>query len=97
MSARNTLEAKRARRARRTLKKGRLDCYVDLVHWVKMRSSLTTHTAIRVILAGALKVDSHTIGVKEHQGVKFFERCVPADVAARIEIVTPEKLRDAKA
>jgi len=78
MSRRNTLEVKRQRRVRRSLVKGRLPAYVDLVQWIKLRSNVTTPTAVRLILAGVLRVDS----------------CVPADVARRIHIVVPNEIEN---
>lgn len=96
MSQRNSPEAKRARRARRTLRKGVLPAYIDLIDWVKIRSNLSTRRAVGVILAGSLKVDSHIIGVKEigPAKMKVLDRYVPADLRGRIEVVIPEVLRD---
>jgi hypothetical protein len=87
MSARNTLESKRSRRANRTLRKGVLPAYIDLIEWVKGRSSLTTGTARAVVLSGALKVDSHSLGTDGN----FL---VPADLNGRIRVEAPQSMKD---
>lgn len=94
MSSRNTLENKRTRRARRTLRKGRLPAYINLIEWIKMRGPFTTATARKIILSGALKVDSHVLGFEEKNGIKVLKPLVPADLRGRIQIVLPETLRD---
>jgi hypothetical protein len=86
VSARNTLEAKRARRARRTLTKGRLPAYIDLVAWIQLRSNVTKAQARSIILAGCLRVDSHKLGYETINGVKFLRQHVPAHLNTKIEV-----------
>jgi hypothetical protein len=95
MSARNTLEAKRARRARRTLTKGVLPAYINLIEWVKLRSGLSTRQAQNVLLHGSLRVDSHPVGYVEENGKKFLKVLIPAEMRDRIQIVEPEALKNA--
>lgn len=77
MSQRNTLEAKRARKRSRTLRKGVLPTYVDLIGWMKLRANLTTTECRKVAMSGALRVDSHKVGILEEKGQKLFQRYVP--------------------
>jgi hypothetical protein len=103
MSARNRLDAKRARRARRTLRKGRLDTYIDLLSWMKMRAPLTSRECRAVALSGALRVDSHKVGIAHVTGsggieMKLFQRFVPTAMVGpagkNIQILKPEELDD---
>lgn len=83
MSARNTLEAKRARKLSRSITKGVLPGYVDVLAWIKLRANVTTSAAVRVAVKGALKVDSHTIGRTKINGVYVFDRYVPATLVGQ--------------
>lgn len=98
MSRRNTLEAKRERRALRALKKGKVETHIDLIEWVRMRARMSRTRAQSVILAGSLTVDSHPIGFIEVKGLreplKIPQLRVPSDYRGRIQVVTPEELRD---
>jgi hypothetical protein len=99
MSARNRLDAKAMRRARRTLRKGRIPTQCDLIGWMKLRSNLTTTQCINVALSGALRVDSHTIGIRKTPMGDRFQRIVPTSMVgpggSKIKVVRPEILRDA--
>ena len=90
MSARNSLEAKRARRLRRSLTKGTLPSYVNLIEWVKVRSHLSTGRARKVLMSGALKVDSHPVGYRTVKGKKYLNVLLPAHMAPRIQITDIE-------
>lgn len=101
MSARNRLDAKRQRRASRSLRKGRLDTYCDLLGWMKLRANLTTSECRRVAMAGALQVDSHKVGIAYVQNafnekVPVFQRFVPTALVGlggkNIRIVRPKVL-----
>lgn len=94
MSVRNRPENKRARSRRKAITKGRLPAYIDLIQWVKMRSNISTGLARKVILAGTLRVDSHTIGVVKTERGKVFQQFVPAELRGRIQVIEPESLRD---
>lgn len=81
---------KKARRLRRSITKGTLPRRVDLVQWVKIRSSCSTGQARRLIMAGSLRVDSHPVGFKILKGGhKIFDPIIDADLAPRIQIVDP--------
>lgn len=95
MSVRNRPEAKAKRRRERSIRKGVLPTYIDLLAWMKMRANISTGRAISVAKAGCLKVDSHTIGRKEvldafgHK-MFVFDRYVPTSIVGaagcRIEL-----------
>lgn len=96
MSQRNSLANKRLRRAERSTRKP-LPAYIDLIQWVRSRSSVTAGEARRIILAGTLKSGSHTIGVKELPGpnkIKVLDRFVSASHRGEIQIVMPEALNE---
>lgn len=81
---------KKARKLRRSITKGTLPRRVNLVDWIKMRSSCTTGQARRLIMNGALRVDSHPVGYKVVRGGhKIFDPLIDADLASRIQIVDP--------
>jgi alkylated DNA nucleotide flippase Atl1 len=62
MSARNTRENKKLRKLSRALRKGRVATYIDIVQYLKdRRYAQTTGEAVRIVRAGRVKVDSHTI------------------------------------
>lgn len=92
----NFARAQRRRnvRAEARSQKEQPPAYIDLVEWVRQRAHISRGRAAKVILAGSLKVDSHTIGVtriKTHDGHKrLLNRYVPADLRGRIEVVKPE-------
>lgn len=90
-------ERRRKQRAERKAHKAQLPARIDLIEWVKMRSNLSTGKSVAVILAGSLKADSHTLGVKTLKNLdgtprKVFERYVPAELRGRIEVHTPKEL-----
>lgn len=81
---------KQARRLRKSITKGTLPRRVDLVQWVKMRSSCSTGQARRLIMSGALRVDSHPVGYKLLKNdFKMFDPLIDADIAKRIQIIDP--------
>lgn len=99
MSRRNTLEAKRERRLSRSLRKGVLPTKCDLLFWMKIRSSLTTTECVAVALSGALKVDSHVVGIRKNKkGQNEFDQFVPTSRVGpggrNIRIEVPEALVD---
>ena len=80
MANRNRTDAKAQRRARNSVVKP-LPAYIDLVQWIKDRQRVSTGLAMKIISAGALKVDSHPLT----------ERYVPAEFRDRITVVEPPK------
>lgn len=92
MSARNTLEAKRARRARKNFRKV-LPAFLDLTDWLKDHGhAQTSGEASRLMVAGKVKADSHTIGrvvVAGPRGkeVTIPDPHVPADLRDRIQVI----------
>jgi hypothetical protein len=92
VSGRNTLSAKRGRKAAKALRNTPTG-YTDLVRWIQQREHVSTGRAIKMILAGCLMVDSHAVGVKQtKRGAKFI-RCIPAYQGRQIRVVVPEALR----
>lgn len=96
-----TLESKAARREERRARKdaGALPRRVNLIDWVRARGSFSRRTAAKIVLSGALKVDSHTVGVtyidrKDKEPLKILNPIIDADLARKIQIVMPEALRD---
>lgn len=66
--------------------------YIDLIHYVKLRTRCTTGTAKRVLLAGALKMDSHPVGYKlTKKGKKILDPLISADLRDRIVIAPVNK------
>ncbi len=93
MSARNKPVAKKHRRVWRQFKKAstQVPAYIDLVQWIKLRRNLTTGECHRLLRAGVLRVDSHKLGYKEVDGVKYPDQFVPAHLNTRITVHQPEK------
>lgn len=95
MSVRNKPERKRARRAYRENFKNPLPGRIDLIAWIKLRSNVTTGDAVRLILSGCLRVDSHKVGFttvkigQDHER-KILNRYGPAEWRGRIEVVSPD-------
>jgi hypothetical protein len=90
VSRRNSLESKRARREA-TASRGDLPGRTDLVAWVKMRHRCSTTKAMKIILTGCLKVDSHIVGRKElPNGATILDRFIPSHLARRIVVVDAE-------
>lgn len=102
MSRRNTSEEKRRRRINRSIRKGRLPAYINLIDWIKLRVRCTTGQAKRALLAGALRVDSHPVGVKtvkDYLGkdVTVVDPFLPAEFRNRIVVVKPDVLDQGEA
>jgi hypothetical protein len=93
VSQRNSREAKRARRLRREITSGTHKTQIDLIQWVKARSSVTTGMAEKIIKSGALMIDSHPIGIRKVGDRTLLVRYVPAEWSSRIQIVMPEALQ----
>lgn len=69
MSRKNTDPVERKRRKVLKALRNTPPGYIDLIEYVKLRTRCTTSMAKKVILSGALKVDSHPVGFKwEGQG-----------------------------
>lgn len=92
MSARNTLEAKRARRTRKLFRK-ELPAFLDLTAWLQDRGYAQTGGGARkLMIDGKIRVDSHTIGngralnplTKKEETVA--DPIVPADFRDRIQV-----------
>lgn len=90
MSRRNSPEAKKARRLRKSLRVSPPG-YIDLIDYVKTRVRVSTGQAERILLAGVLRVDSHQIGVEHTPQGKKLRRYVPADLRGKIIVVPPKK------
>lgn len=70
MSRRNRRDAKKIRTLSRALRKGRVDSYIDLVQWLKLRGhAQTTGEAHRLILSKRVMADSHPLGLQAHSSV----------------------------
>lgn len=92
MSQRNTLSAKRGRKAAKSLRQTPPG-FTDLIAWVKMRQHVSTRTAAKVIMTGCLKVDSHTVGIEKvgKHGARLV-RHIPVEQGRNIRVVVPEGL-----
>lgn len=82
MSRRNSLEQKRARRARKLLRK-ELPNFIDLVIWLKQRERMSTGMALKIIHSGWIHSESHQLKV----------RYVPATLRDTIEIRPPKEAK----
>lgn len=90
MSARNTLAGKRARREKKALR-NTPQGYINLIDWIRERSSVTKQDAAKLLLAGVLRVDSHKVGYKVLDGErKVLAPFVTSDVRGRITLHDPE-------
>lgn len=79
MSRQNSLEQKRARRARKLLRK-ELPNFIDLVIWLKQRERMSTGMALKIIHSGWIHSDSHQLKV----------RFVPAALRDSLEVRPPK-------
>lgn len=94
MSRRNTLEAKRLRKALKTMR-NKPPRYLSLYEFIRTRQSMSRGKAEKIIMAGCIKVDSHVIGVRmvtDDEGFKFrvVDPFVPAEWRGRIRIGNPD-------
>lgn len=90
MSRRNTLEAKAARRARKQITRGTVPAYIDLIAYVRARTNCTAGTARKVLMSGALRVDSHPVGFTREKGdVKVLAPLLDAKHRGNIQVVDP--------
>lgn len=64
MSRRNTNPNEKAARKISKALRNTPPSYIDLVAYVKDRTKCSTTTAKKVLLSGALRVDSHPVGFK---------------------------------
>lgn len=94
MSQKNSREAKKKRRIRNSLA-NTPPGYIDLIQYVKDRTHCSTVMAQRVLLAGALRVDSHPVGYKLYKDQKVLDPYLPAHMASRIIVSVPKELKDA--
>jgi hypothetical protein len=60
------------------------ETYIDLVHYIKVRTRCTTGTAHRVLRAGIIRVDGMIVGV-DSQG--RLDPWIPAEMRSKIEFV----------
>lgn len=94
MSHKNNQEAKRQRRVLNTLA-NTPPAYIDLIDYVKMRTRCSTVMAKKVLLAGALRVDSHPVGYKLHKnGAKELDPFLPAHLQDRIVVQMPPEFKN---
>lgn len=76
--------------------------WIDLIDYVKLRTRCTTGMARKVILSGALKVDSHPVGFKWEADpmrpgstIKVLYPYLDAKHRGNITIQMPKDLKDA--
>lgn len=92
MSRRNSREEKAKRRAHRDLTKGTGATQLDLIHYIKQRTNCTTDSAIKVLLSGAVRVDSDPVGFRRlPNGKRVIQRYIDAKHRDRIIVVVPEE------
>lgn len=74
--------ARAERRRQERLKskvKAPLTSYIDLIGYVKLRSRVSTGMAKKVLLSGALKVNTNPVGFKyDKRGKKHLDPCIDA-------------------
>jgi hypothetical protein len=78
MSKRNTLEQKKLRRLRRTIRKGvSVPRKVDVVDWLKRNGHAnSTGQAVKLLVDGKVKIDSHPVRT----------RLIPAEDATALTV-----------
>lgn len=91
MSRKNSKEAKQRRRVLKQLK-NTPPGYIDLIEYVRVRSNCTAGVAEKVLLSGALMVDSHPVGYKWQkniagESIKVLDRYVPSHLYDKIMVV----------
>lgn len=97
MSARNRREAKKIRKLRRALRKGRLDGFIDLVEWLKDHGhAQTTGEAYKLMSSGALRTKGgHKIGRSPRggpQGLTYEpNRIISARLRDQLIVVRPDE------
>lgn len=92
MSQKNSSDNKKRQRVLKSLKT-ELPAYIDLIDYVRSRTRCTEATARKVLLSGALRVDSHPVGYKfDANGKKYLDPYIPASKRADIRIVKPKEL-----
>lgn len=91
MSRRNSREEKGKRRA---ITKGTTQGWIDLIDYIKLRTRCTTGEAIRVLMAGAIKVDSHPVGyVTRKDGKRLLQPYIKSEHRNSIIVTMPESVR----
>lgn len=84
MSKRSSASKKLAR-LRKEFNRTPLPAFIDLINWVKDHSDATTNQqAIKLILAGKVKSESHTIGIAEETRLD-----VTGTKTEKVKVVTP--------
>lgn len=90
MSRRNSLEEKKRRRAAK-LFRATPPAWIDLEEYVMIRAKCSRDVAKKVILSGAIRVDSHPVGFKRVKGDrKEYAPMIPAKHRDALNVVTPE-------
>jgi hypothetical protein len=97
MSHRNITDKKIAKLRRALRKSGStVPVWIDLIHYLKLhRHAQTTGEAKKIILAGRVKADSHTLGIKrvpmlvkgKAEDVDVVDPYVPARLRASITVL----------
>lgn len=93
MSQKNSREAKKRRRVMNGFSTG-TPTYIDLVEYVRLRTGCTRTIAERVLLAGALMVDSHPVGYKWERNRKVLDPFLKAEFRDRIVVKMPKELTE---
>lgn len=90
MSRRNSRENKKRRKLLKNLRTP-LPSHIDLIDYVQSRTRCTTGTAKKVLLSGALMVESHPVGFKYNdKGVKYLHPYLPTEKYSELRIVKPK-------
>jgi hypothetical protein len=93
MSKKNSREEKKKRRVINSLANTPTS-YIDLIQYVRDRTNCSASMAVEVLLAGALKVDSHPVGYKWEGPRKVLDPYLPAEYRDRIIVVMPKELKE---
>lgn len=83
--SKRTIVSKRMARLRKEFNRTPLPAYLDLINWTKDHSDATTNQqAIKLILAGKVKSESHVIGITEEN-----QWDVTGTKVEKVKVVTP--------
>lgn len=90
MSKKNSRENKKRRKLLKNLR-APLPSHIDLIDYVQTRTRCTTATARKVLLSGALMVESHPVGFKYNsKGEKYLDPYLPTEKYSQLRVVKPK-------
>jgi hypothetical protein len=84
------IHKKKLRRLRKAISRRPLPTYIDLIDWLKLRGyATTTGQAVKLLLDGKVRSDSHVIGREQIKGSDRWAvvQRVPASLRDSIRVV----------